>query len=181
MVFFEIDQDSFEFLVDVPFTATVSLFVKQFVADIADYALHSAQKHIPKGETLRSLEALEVLGPERGATKGSWVANVGLGEVESLGDEHESPIYPVFVHEGTGLFANQETYEGRYGGGESGLIRPANGNIMVFEKEGEGSVFTRHVEGQLPQPWSEDVHRETDEYVRLRKRVLAGKIQALFK
>lgn len=171
MIFFEYEQDKSS-LTDRKLTAAMSLLVKQFVKQVADFALDSSRKHIPQGNTLRSLEALEIDGPHRGVDPGSWIANVGVGEITPK-DQHESPDYPIFVHQGTGLFHEDES--------KAGLITAAQpGNVMVFEKLGEGTVFTRTVEGQLPQPWSEDVDRETNEYVRLHKRALAKKIEALF-
>jgi hypothetical protein len=51
--------------------------------------------------------------------------------------------------------------------------------VMVFEKKGEGTIFTRNVEGQKPQPYLNDVERELEPYFIMKKRQLAFELNRL--
>lgn len=142
------------------------LIIRGFVEDFASFAEDSFIKHVPyaSGRTLNAIHKGKV---EK--TPFGYQAEVGVKSIFGL-REGESPDYPLFVHEGTGLWAD---------GGTGSAITPLNGNVIAFEKLGEGTVFTRWVSGQAPQPYLEDVEEEVSEYIFKKKRELAAILSKL--
>jgi hypothetical protein len=70
-----------------------------------------------------------------------------------LGTEHLK-----FVTEGTGIF-----------GPRASPIYPANGNVMVFNKDGENTVFTRWTRGQIGRDkWIELGQQAAREFIALK-------------
>lgn len=138
------------------------LLIREWLEDVAQFMYDSFTKWIPvsSGATLAALEKGNV-----NKTIYGYSVEVGVGRVfkpRSFIYEFNEPNYPLFVHEGTGIY-----------GERGGRIYASHGNVMAFEKEGEGTVFTRWVEGQHPQPYSEAVEEETDAYIELHKHDLA--------
>jgi hypothetical protein len=71
---------------------------------------------------------------------GSYEVHVGV-------DESQAP-YAEAVLEGTGIYNRESPKNGIY---------PATGNVMAFEKMGEGTVFTAWTRGQEPRrEWFDD-------------------------
>ncbi len=126
---------------------------KEFVEDAADVAYRSFQRHAPVGLTGRTHEAIFKTRATISET-GGYEASAGVSEVEGASD----PRYPLYVHEGTGIF-----------GPSKAPIFATHGNVMVFEKEGEGAVFTRWVQGQEAQPYLQDVADDVQRWIRVHK------------
>jgi len=151
-----------------------------FLDDMADFAEEAYKRHVPVGDTLGLYEAIY---RDRVKKKGRFFrVDVGIHRVTDL-EPGSDPDYPLFVDQGTGVW-----------GPEHDLIYPQHGNVLVFEvsssewvipnrrsgdklfDSGPGqTVFTRFVEGQKPQHFSEKVEEETDARFRIKKREL-GKI-----
>lgn len=146
--------------------AEVELLLRDFVEDVAQKAAASFRRKVPIGDTFRTWESVGINGPFKTAT-GQWRATAGVGPIEKL-KPGESPNYPIFVHEGTGLFRKNNP----------GLIYPQHGNVMVFEVDGQ-TIFTRYTQGQPAQPYIQEVQEETERYMRLKKRELAALINNL--
>lgn len=91
----------------------------------------------------------------------------GFYELElSVGGEPEAE-HLQFVVEGTGIF-----------GPRGNRIFPANGNVMVFNKNGEDTVYTRYTEGQRAQDsWIEAGQQAAREFVAISLYKLDQKLQ----
>jgi hypothetical protein len=75
---------------------------------------------------------------------------VGRGDID--------PRFPLYVHEGTGLYRlHSPSY-----------IRPQRARAMRFEKRGEGPKFRRRVSGQRAQPFVYMAYQMTTLYMRAR-------------
>lgn len=111
----------------------------EFAADAAGQYMGT---HVPyhSGSIYRAINVGPVRYMPGGAGGGGFYeVNVGV-------NKDEAPHVEAVI-DGTGIYA-------RDGGGP---IFPANGNVMVFTKLGEGKVFTRWTKGQEPQrAWFED-------------------------
>lgn len=166
-------QNDFEGQVD---QQKADAFYRDFMEDIAEEAYKLFVEHIPLGPTGRTLAALSK-GDVNKHPGGLWTVSVGVGHVPVGEDEDED--YPLFVHEGTGIF-KQGVGRSRDAQNEA-IIYPEHGNVMVFEKKGEGTIFTRWVEGQKPQPYLDTVDRELQPYLQLQKRRLAAIMSLLIK
>jgi hypothetical protein len=156
------DEDFFGFLDD----AKADLIIRDWLHEIADFAEDSYYRHVPyaSGRTLAAINKSRV-----NKTPYGYTVEVGIGPIFGL-HYGESPEYPVFVDQGTGIFGPE---------GESGLITPQNGNVIAFEKLGEGTIFTRFVEGQEAQNYSEKIHEEVDAEIVIKKAELAVMLSAL--
>lgn len=146
--------------------AAIDLVIREFMHDIAEFAFESFARHIPfdSGRTLNALSEGRV-----NKTPWGYTVDVGVEPVSTVRDG-ESPLYPLFVHEGTGIFRSD---------GKGKMIYPEHGNVMAFEKSTGETVFTRWVRGQAPQPYSEIVDEETNEYIRGREKILAATLSTL--
>lgn len=154
------DEDLFGFL-DEP---KADLIIRQWLHDIADFAEDSFYRHVPyaTGRTLAAISESRV-----NKTPYGFTVEVGIGQIFGL-HYGEDPEYPKYVHEGTGIY------------GPRGMpIMPTNGNVIAFDKLGEGTIFTRWVEGQRPQPYIDDVEREVQAEIILKKADLALMLSAL--
>lgn len=141
--------------------------VRAWMHEVADFIEDLFVQKVPyqTGRTLHAVRQGRI-----NKTSYGYSMEVGVGQIFGL-KYGESPNYPLFVHEGTGIF--------RDGAGESGLVTPSHGNVMAFEKLGEGTVFTRWVEGQPAQPYLEEITAETDAHLVMKKRELAAALSAL--
>lgn len=147
--------------------AKTRALLHDFMDDVADFAIRSLRKHVPV-DTGRTYDHIHRGNVEK--TPYGYKVEVGILPIEML-KKGESPDYPVFVHEGTGLFGEERHW-----------IVPQHGNIMVFDVDGGPgnidngghTVFTRNVEGQPAQPYMDTVTAETSDYIRLKKRELAA-------
>lgn len=162
--------------------------IKIFLEDMAIFAEEAFKRHVPIGDTLGIYDAIY---RDRVKKKGDFFdVSVGIHRVEPV-EPGVDPDYPLFVDEGTGVW-----------GPEHDLIFPQHGNVLVFEvsstdlvipnrrsggnlfDRGPGqTVFTRYIEGQKPQHFSEKVDEETAARFRIKKRELGavlGKIIANF-
>lgn len=75
------------------------------------------------------------------------------------------PMYPLYVHEGTGLYRRSDA--GLFGPRD--VIRPNRpGGVLRFEKRGEGPKYRKWVRGQKPQPFVYYAYQMTKLYVRAR-------------
>lgn len=118
--------------------------------------------------------------------KHSWgySIDVGILPIEGAPD----PEYPKYVDQGTGIYnlrasggnfrIARGSRKGSFASPASALITSSSGNVMVFEKEGEGTIFTRWVKGQRPQNFSDQVERKMEQYIKLRKQKLRIDIAA---
>lgn len=158
--------------------ARIEIIVRDWLDDIAGFAKESFQENVPF-KTGRLFEAISEGRVDKHPW--GWSVSIGIEPIEEL-KPGESPEYPLFVSEGTGLF------------GERGqLITAQHGNVMVFSVEDkaepgftklapskkeleQGVIFTRNVEGQEPQPFIEETYQEVNWYIRVRKRELAARI-----
>ena len=124
--------------------------IRDFREDILDTMQRAAEEagsymgtHVPyhSGGLYRAINVGSVQYRPGGAGGGgSYEVHVGV-------DESMAP-YAEFVIEGTGIFNRENPTNGIY---------PANGNVMAFQKNGEGTIFTRWTRGQEPQrAWFED-------------------------
>lgn len=157
---FEFDDEDFFGFLDEP---KADLIIREWLHDIANFAEDAFARHIPfkSGRTLRALSKGRV-----NKTPYGYTIDIGIHPIFGL-KYGEDPEYPRYVHEGTGIH-----YDGS-------AIVPLNGNVMAFEKLGEGTVFTRFVEGQKPQPYIDDVEREIQAEIIIRKADLALMLNAL--
>jgi hypothetical protein len=151
--------------------AALDIVIRGLLDDIADFAKGRFEAHVPQGPTLRTLEAVNRSRVNKFPF--GYEVEAGVGEIEPR-DAHESPEYPLFAHEGTGLFNKENPH----------WIVPLHGNVMVFEAYQGGNatgnlVFTRNVEGQEAQPYLDTVESETQAYVQLKKRTVAALINSL--
>lgn len=111
--------------------------------------------------------------------------DVGILPVEDAAD----PEYPKYVDQGSGIYNLRASggnfrvatgaTKGRFSSPSSALITPSNGNVMVFEKEGEGTIFTRWVKGQRGQHFGDKVYREMQTFVAAEKQKLRAEIAAV--
>jgi hypothetical protein len=137
---------------------------REFMEDVADVAVKSFQRHVPfdSGRTWEAISASPV-----NKTPYGYTVSVGIEPIVDL-MSGESEIYPVFVHEGTGMFSDDPHW-----------IVPQHGNVMVFdvydaaEESGWRTVVTRNTEGQEAQPYLDTVEGEVNAYIRLKKREVA--------
>lgn len=147
--------------------AEMEVAFRDFMSDIGSYMASRLRHHVPLGATWRTFRNIYEDDVEK--TPYGYSVDVGIHPIEDV-QQGESPIYPLFVHEGTGMFSDNPHW-----------IVPQHGNVMVFEDlrhgiEGGPSsiVFTRSVEGQEAQPYMDIVEEETGVYVELKKRELAA-------
>lgn len=157
--------------------AHIEIIVRDWLDDIAHFAEMSFERHVPF-KTGRMAAAVR----EGVVNKHpwGWSVSIGIDPVDEV-DPGESPNYPKFVEEGTGIFGNNHD-----------VIKPQHGNVMVFSvtkkkfpgftknpnarELAEGVIFTRHVQGQPAQHYLEDTYQEVKAVIRLRKRELARRI-----
>lgn len=148
--------------------AKIKAILHDFMDDVADFAIKSLQRNVPLGDTGRTFEHIHRGNVER--TAYGYKVEIGILPIELL-KSGESADYPVFVHEGTGMFSDDPHW-----------IVPQHGNVMVFEVDdgtmsgGGRTIFTRNVEGQEAQPYMDTVEKETSAYIRLKKREIAALI-----
>lgn len=140
--------------------------------DIADEAERVFIQHIPfqSGRTLNALEKGDI-----NKHPGFYSVSIGIRPIENV-EPGEDPEYPLFVHEGTGIFAKDGNrgliLPKGFGQGEVGddLFSNEPGNVIAFQKGGDGElVFTRYVKGQQPQSYLDDVHREMERYLAFKR------------
>ncbi len=151
--------------------------IKEFLEEMAIFAEESFRQHVPVGDTLGIYEAIY---RDRVKKRGDlFSVDVGITNVEPV-EPGVDPKYPLFVDEGTGLF-----------GPKHELIYPEHGNVLAFTvassewvvpnrraggnlfDAGPGqTVFTRYIEGQKPQHFSEKVDEETAAFFKIKKREL---------
>lgn len=148
--------------------ARVEVIVREWLDDIAGFAVDSFRNHVPvqSGELLESIEEGRVDKHPYG-----WSVSISV----------TSP-HADWVYEGTGLF-----------GPKHQIITAEHGNVLVFsigekhdpvftkgkvgKKEmAEGVIFTKKMKGQRPNPFLDEVHKDVDQYVRGKKRELAARL-----
>lgn len=175
---FEIEFEHERFTVDdKAIQLKIDAAIIAFLDDIADFAYKSFHAHVPHGETLRLAGAIHKDRVEK--IPGGFSVSVGIHPIEKVG-AGESPNYPLFVDEGTGLF-----------GPKRKLIKPVHGNVMVFHVaevrgfaairaglfgepgDAGGTIITQWVEGQHAQHFSELVEKESTLEFKIKKRELA--------
>lgn len=144
--------------------AKAELVIREWLHEIADLAEDSFYKHVPyaSGRMAHAITQGRV-----NKTPYGYTVDIGIAPVFGL-HYGESPEYPRYVEEGTGIY-----YEG------GGKITPSHGNVIAFEKLGEGTVFTRWVEGQPPQHFMEKIEDEVRGEIILKKAELAVMLNAL--
>jgi hypothetical protein len=135
--------------------------VTPMLREAARLGAETARRLAPKGATGRLQEAIAddaIVFRIRGDTA---QARFGLQPVRRPG--RGSPLYPVYVHEGTGLYGRHER-----------LIRPKKARAMAFPAKGgwwpvefgrTGAVVTRTVSGQRPQPFMTSAYDIAKAYV----------------
>lgn len=146
---------------ETDFTLRFRALGEEFKDDIKDaleqaaYAAHAYMAtHVPyhEGTLYRALNV--------GRVKYSPGASGGGGyyEIHVSVDADRAP-HGEFVIEGTGIYNRDNPKNGIY---------PASGNVMAFEKLGEGTVFTRWTRGQEPQRvwWDVGIEIANDEIMR---------------
>jgi hypothetical protein len=158
--------------------AEIDTTIREFLEEMAIFAEEAFRAHVPVGDTLGIYDAIY---RDRVKKKGDFFnVEVGIGPVEPV-PPGVDPNYPLYVDQGTGLW-----------GPEHDLIYPQHGNVLVFTvsssdwvipnrrsggnlfDRGPGQeVFTRYIEGQKPQHFSEKVDEETEAFFKIKKRELA--------
>ena len=120
-----------------------------------------ARLHAPRGSTGKLSGAIAddaIVFRIRGDVA---TARFGVQPVRNPG--RGSPLYPIFVHEGTGLFGRLHR-----------MITPKRSPVMVFPGGGKpwpvlvgrtGIVMKRYVRGQRPQPYMTHAYEEAKVYV----------------
>lgn len=120
----------------------------------------SAEIYAP--ERTRRLKRRLESHPARREPTGALEAQVGIGEIHELPGGRTGPLlenqslYPLYVHEGTGLF-----------GAYHRLIRPRRAKVMRFVGR-TGMVHAKTVRGQQPQPYMAEAFEDVYAYVRAR-------------
>lgn len=157
----EFDDDDFGGFLD---NVKADVIIRNWVHGIADFAQDSFYRHVPyaSGRMLHAVSQGRV-----NKTPYGYTVNIGIQPVFGL-KYGEDPEYPRYVEEGTGLW-----------GPDGAKYTPTNGNVMAFEKLGEGTVFTRFVEGQKPQRFMEVIEDEVRGEIVLKKAELAILLSAL--
>jgi hypothetical protein len=122
----------------------------------------AARLHAPRGSTSRLAGAITddaIVFRVRGDTV---QARFGVQPVRDPG--RGSPLYPIYVHEGTGLYGHLKR-----------VITPRRSPVMVFPGGGKpwpvtvgrtGVVVKHVVRGQRPNPYMTHAFEEADAYVR---------------
>ena len=109
--------------------------------------------HVPyhSGQLYRAINVGPVVyRPGAAGGGGYYEAHVGVNE--------EMAPHAIWVTEGTGIYNRENPTNG---------IFPGKGNVMAFEKLGEGTVFTRWTRGQEPQDaWFENAQDLANAVVR---------------
>jgi hypothetical protein len=139
--------------------------VRRRMADVLNEAtrigVESARVHAPKDQRLlvnaiskdsiqftagqEFIEASFGVSPVSRATRGAGGRFTGSSE--------GSRIYPLYVHEGTGLYGRLHR-----------LIRPKRARAMVFVGR-TGLVVRRTIKGQRPQPYMEHGYQDARAYI----------------
>ncbi len=155
--------------------AKFQALIKEWAEDVAEFAESAFQFEQPVGNTGRMLSATSSTRATRiaGTTFG-YEASAGISEIdETRGNDPEEGLYPLYVLKGTGIYGPHADLYGTKG------YLPAHGNVMVFEKLGEGPIFTRYVKGQEPNPFFDIVIRETKAYAKVKLRELKAIVKYL--
>lgn len=120
----------------------------------------SAEMYAP--ERTRRLKREIKSVPAREQVSGALEAKVGVGEVNSLPGGRAGPLrenqslYPLYVHEGTGLY-----------GALHRLIRPRRAKAMVWPGPGRtGLIHAKTTRGQRPQPYMAEAFEDVDAFIR---------------
>lgn len=150
--------------------AKAEALVRAWMHEIGDFVEDLFVQKVPyaSGRTLHAVRQGRI-----NKTPYGYTMEVGVGQIFGLKYD-ESPDYPLFVHEGTGIFANRAD-----GSSDAGLITPQHGNVIAFEKLGEGTVYTKWVQGQRAQPYLDEITEESDAYITVKKAELAAALNAL--
>lgn len=135
-----------------------------FLEDVAKFVEHDFHRQVPRGETNRLFGAVNRSRVEK-SPKGFKV-EIGIKPIPPS-KPGESPQYPLFVDQGTGLFGERHN-----------IITPTHGNVMVFEYKGR-TIFTRFVEGQKGQHFSDIVYTDSKAYFKVKKHELARILSTL--
>lgn len=118
----------------------------------------SAQIYAPERTRRLKREIRSI--PARQAADGGLEARVGVGEVNSLPGGRSGPLregqsmYPLRVHEGTGIFGDLHR-----------LITPRHAKAMVFMGRA-GIVHAKTTRGQPAQPYMADAFVDVQAYIR---------------
>lgn len=138
----------------------VDLLMREFMGDVRDKVIELFQEHVPResGRTYDAISAGDI-----NKTAFGYSVQVGIESIQEL-KAGESEYYPLFVHEGTGLFSDRPHW-----------IQPLHGNVMTFENKKTGDyIITRNTQGQEAQPYLDTVEERADHYLTLKKRELAA-------
>lgn len=134
------------------------------LADLLDEAARVGQQsaEIYAPERARRLKRKLESVPANRDLGGDLEARVGVGRVHEFPGRLGLPVsegaemYPLYVHEGTGLF-----------GAFHRMIRPRRAKRMRFPGR-TGIVYAKAVQGQQPQPYMKDAFEDVTSYVRAR-------------
>lgn len=127
----------------------------------ARVGVESARIHAPRGSTRKLAEAIADDAITFRVRGDYAVARFGVQPVRSPG--RGSRLYPIYVHEGTGLFGRLHR-----------VITPKRSPVMVFPGGGKpwpvlvgrtGVVVKRSVRGQRAQPYMASAFEEAAAYV----------------
>jgi hypothetical protein len=127
----------------------------------ARVGVESARVHAPKGSTRRLSDAIADDAITFRVRGDYAVARFGVQPVMNPG--RGSRLYPIYVHEGTGLFGRLHR-----------VITPKRSPVMVFPGGGKpwpvligrtGVVVKRSVRGQRAQPYMAHAYEEAAAYV----------------
>jgi hypothetical protein len=137
--------------------------VQRALGDLLDESARigrqSAEIYAP--ERSRRLKRKLVSTPANREPTGALEARVGVGEVHDFpgrgaaGPPSEgAELYPLYVHEGTGLF-----------GAYHRLIRPRRAKLMMFPGR-TGLIRAKTTQGQRPQPYLAEAFEDVTAYIR---------------
>lgn len=146
--------------------------IRFYLNDIADWARYALIKNAP----IDSGSLVDHISEGRVNKTGDfWTVSIGI---EPIPPKHvgESPEYPKFVDEGTGIFGPEGFASG---GGDSNHFSPLHGNVLAFEKASGETVFTRWVTGQVGQHFMDRTENEVNAHIEVSKHELAAIISSM--
>lgn len=111
----------------------------------------TARAEAPKGATHELVDAIADDAIEFRVRGGVVAARFGVQPV--VGRQGGSPLYPLYVHEGTGIYGRLHR-----------VIKSRRAKFMVFWGR-TGLVFARSVRGQRPQPYMTRAYEVAAAYV----------------
>lgn len=140
---YEIKEDGLaDFTIRFRAIADLKENIQESIQKAAELAADEMRRNVPyhEGRLYRAIEVDTEGGPFGTGYQPGGAGGGGHYTARVFVDQDEAP-HAAWVIGGTGIYDRS----GPHG------IYPANGNVMAFDKLGEGAVFTRWTRGQQPQ------------------------------